>query len=87
MVRALCSQITEDGEPLTARQIAQERRTLLMKLFADTGTCKIPAIVKYVKALLADELSGKVSAGNFKYCRAILAQCIVQCCARACSRT
>jgi hypothetical protein len=58
--------ITEDGEPLTARQIAQERRTLLMKLFADTGTCKIPAIVKYVKALLADELSGKVSASYFK---------------------
>jgi hypothetical protein len=38
-----------------------------MKLFADTGTCKIPAIVKYVKALLADELSGKVSSIYFKY--------------------
>ena len=46
---------TEDGEPMTKRQLAQARRALLMKLFADTGTAKIGASVQHVTDILDDE--------------------------------
>ena len=31
---------------MSRKQLAQERRSLLMKLFADTGTAKIPAVIR-----------------------------------------
>lgn len=31
---------------LSKRELAQQRRSLLMKLFADTGTAKIPAVLR-----------------------------------------
>lgn len=33
-------------EDMTKAELAQERRSLLMKLFADTGTAKIPAVIR-----------------------------------------
>lgn len=33
---------------MSKRELAQERRSLLMKLFADTGTAKIPAVIRLV---------------------------------------
>lgn len=33
---------------MSRRELAQERRSLLMRLFADTGTAKIPGVVRYV---------------------------------------
>lgn len=34
---------------MTRRELAQERRSLLMRLFANTGTAKIPGVVRYVR--------------------------------------
>lgn len=36
-----------DMADLSKKELAQERRSLLMKLFADTGTAKIPAVLRY----------------------------------------
>lgn len=35
-----------DVAEMTKTELAQERRSLLMKLFADTGTAKIPAVIR-----------------------------------------
>lgn len=35
-----------DLEDMSRKELAQERRALLMKLFADTGTAKIPAVIR-----------------------------------------
>lgn len=35
-----------DTAELSRRELAQQRRSLLMKLFADTGTAKIPAVLR-----------------------------------------
>ena len=35
-----------DVADMTKAELAQERRSLLMKLFADTGTAKIPAVIR-----------------------------------------
>ncbi|CAM9436857.1 unnamed protein product, partial [Hapterophycus canaliculatus] len=45
-------------EEMTKAELAQERRSLLMKLFADTGTAKIPAVIRHVSDVLADEMTG-----------------------------
>lgn len=37
---------TRDVADMTKAELAQERRSLLMKLFADTGTAKIPAVIR-----------------------------------------
>ena len=34
---------------MSRRELAQERRSLLMRLFADTGTAKIPGVIRYVR--------------------------------------
>ncbi len=36
-----------DVADMTKAELAQERRSLLMKLFADTGTAKIPAVIRW----------------------------------------
>lgn len=40
--------VKHDWRSMTRRELAQERRSLLMKLFADTGTAKIPAVLRRV---------------------------------------
>lgn len=35
-----------DLSSMSKYDLAQERRSLLMKLFADTGTAKIPAVIR-----------------------------------------
>eukprot|EP00752_Nemacystus_decipiens_P010813 g9618.t2 len=47
-----------DVADMTKTELAQERRSLLMKLFADTGTAKIPAVIRHVSDILADEMTG-----------------------------
>lgn len=37
---------TQHTGELSKRELAQQRRSLLMKLFADTGTAKIPAVLR-----------------------------------------
>ncbi|CAB1096828.1 unnamed protein product [Ectocarpus sp. CCAP 1310/34] len=49
---------TRDVADMTKAELAQERRSLLMKLFADTGTAKIPAVIRHVSDVLADEMTG-----------------------------
>lgn len=60
---------TEDGEgngdwtpsrerhwtELSRKELAQERRSLLMKLFADTGTAKIPAVLRCVQDKIGED--------------------------------
>ena len=37
---------------MTRTELAQERRSLLMRLFADTGTAKIPGVIRYVRPVI-----------------------------------
>lgn len=51
VVRAVSMEVpAADASPglaeLSKRELAQQRRSLLMKLFADTGTAKIPAVLR-----------------------------------------
>ncbi|CAM9208687.1 unnamed protein product [Chrysoparadoxa australica] len=48
----------QDG--LSKQELQRERRCLLMKLFADTGMAKIPAVKNHVKQVVADGMSGKM---------------------------
>ncbi|CAM9872577.1 unnamed protein product [Discosporangium mesarthrocarpum] len=45
---------------MSRKDVAQQRRSLLMKLFADTGTAKIPGVLRHVQDILSDDMSGKV---------------------------
>ncbi|CAM9140849.1 unnamed protein product, partial [Laminaria digitata] len=43
---------------MTRRELAQERRSLLMRLFANTGTAKIPGVIRHVLDILSDKMTG-----------------------------
>lgn len=47
---------------MTRTELAQERRSLLMRLFADTGTAKIPGVIRYVRpAIIYHGIAGMYS--------------------------
>ncbi|CAM9826147.1 unnamed protein product, partial [Phaeothamnion confervicola] len=49
-----------DGQPMSRADLAKERKSLLMKLFADTGTGKIPAVLRHIQDIVSDDMAGKV---------------------------
>ncbi|KAG5185466.1 hypothetical protein JKP88DRAFT_354190 [Tribonema minus] len=53
--------LDDNEDAPTARELANQRRAMLMQLFADTGTSKIPAVLRHIATVLDDELSGKLS--------------------------
>ncbi len=55
----LVARPVEDHQ-FTRRELAQERRSLLMQLFIFTANSKIPGVVQHVNCLLDDELGGKI---------------------------
>eukprot|EP01084_Bolivina_argentea_P013469 25285_1 len=48
-----------DNHQRTRRELAQERRSLLMQLFTYTANSKVAGVVQHVNCLLNDELGGK----------------------------
>ncbi len=58
--KQLLTERLAEGHQYTRRELAQERRSLLMQLFTYTANGKAAGVVQHVNCLLDDELGGKI---------------------------